>query len=198
MAYLGKDRAAAVFLFLFWLLQIGLEELNWLNLMWRVNEGYWILKAYCVLLAVKLFDLGVTSNDVTPGPWRQKRTSDQCRTHGLRWNDLSRIPLSSGYTLFVFSVFFQTLLSQQITGWHQYSTLVRQLWTSNHHRYEARLSMVIGTLPSWVPRKRQTDLCQDATEEWNMIHKPGREGFPNISHSIDIDSVQISQTSSES
>jgi len=28
MAYLGKDRAAAVFLFLFWLLQIGLEELN--------------------------------------------------------------------------------------------------------------------------------------------------------------------------
>lgn len=28
MAYLGKDRAAAVAIFLFWLLQIGLEELN--------------------------------------------------------------------------------------------------------------------------------------------------------------------------
>lgn len=29
---------------------------------------------------------------------RQKRTLDQCRTNGLRWNDLSCIPLSSCYT----------------------------------------------------------------------------------------------------
>ena len=32
---------------------------------------------------------------------------------------------------------------------------------------------------------QQTDLFQDATEEWNMIHKPGGEGFPNILRSID-------------
>ena len=100
MAYLGKDRAAAVAIFLFWLLQIGLEELNWLNLMWRINEGYqdtvlnpkaysnwlWLWSYWSRKLGSKQASLHSIFLEIA-ALGDMKRTLDQCR-NGLRWNDL--------------------------------------------------------------------------------------------------------------